>query len=183
MLEGRLVRLRPLALDDAPRFARWFSDRDVTRYLTSRYGMSLAAEEAWLAEHAAKPLSYEFAVLAIDTLGGTHIGSTSLHRTSPEDRSARLGITIGDKSHWSRGYGTDAVRVLLRFGFEEMNLHRVDLTVDGQHAAAQACYRSCGFVEEARLRQARYARGSYDDWIVMGLLRDEWAARASRGEG
>lgn len=180
MLEGRLVRLRPLALDDAPRFAAWFNDEEVTRYLTIRYGISLTAEEAWLREQTSKPVSYENVMFAIDTLDGRHIGSMSLYRIRQEDRSARLGITIGDKSCWSQGYGTDAVRMLLRFGFEEMNLHRIDLTVDGQHAAAQACYRKCGFVEEARLRQARYTRGSYDDWVVMGILRDEWAALAAQ---
>lgn len=175
MLEGRLVKLRPMAVDDAPRFADWYSDRDVTRYLTMRYGMSLASEEAWLREQTSVPMAYENAIFSIDTNEGRHIGSTGLHRTSPEDRSAWLGITIGDKSYWSRGYGTDAVRLLLRLGFEEMNLHRVDLTVDASHEAGRACYRKCGFVEEARLRQARYVRGSYDDWIVMGILREEWA--------
>jgi RimJ/RimL family protein N-acetyltransferase len=83
---------------------------------------------------------------------------------------------IGDKAYWSKGYGTDAIVTFLRFAFEEMNLHRVDLTVDADNARAIACYRKCGFVEEARLRRARYGRGRYGDQLIMGMLSDEFSA-------
>ncbi len=106
-----------------------------------------------------------------------HIGSISFHTAVPEDRRAELGIAIGDKAYWSKGYGTDAMRVLLRFGFDEMNLHRIELTVDARNERARACYRKCGFVDEARLRQHRYAGGAYHDVLWMGILRDEWEAR------
>ena len=95
---------------------------------------------------------------------------------SAEQRKARLGVMIGEKQYWSSGYGTDAMRAFLRFVFDEMNLHRVDLTVDADNQRAIACYRKCGFIEEVRLRQALYARGAHRDQLVMGILRDEFYA-------
>jgi RimJ/RimL family protein N-acetyltransferase len=174
MIEGKLVNLRAIEVSDAPAFTRWFNDRDVTEHLSMRYPLSLAAEERWIADHTAKPMDYGNAIFAIDTKDGTHIGSINFNLIYVESRKARLGITIGDKAYWSKGYGADAIRTLLRFAFDEMNLNRVDLTVDEDHAAAIACYRKCGFVEEGRMRQARYTRGGYLDWIVMAILREEF---------
>jgi RimJ/RimL family protein N-acetyltransferase len=94
----------------------------------------------------------------------------------PEDRKAGLGIIIGEKEYWSKGYGSDAIVTLLRFAFHEMNLHRVQLSVHDGNDRAKACYRKCGFVEEGRLRQDRFARGRYIDTLIMGVLRDEFRA-------
>jgi RimJ/RimL family protein N-acetyltransferase len=174
MIEGKLVNLRAQEMSDLERNFRWINDREVTRHLAMRYEMSLAAEEAWMRERTSKPVSYGRVAFAIDTKDGVHIGNIDFHFVSPENRSARLGIMIGDKAYWSRGYGTDAMLTLLRFGFDEMNLHRIDLTVDEENERARACYRKCGMVEEVRLRQERYGRGAYHDQLVMGILRDEF---------
>ena len=176
MIEGKVINLRAREMSDLERNYRWINDREVTRHLNIRYQMSLLAEEAWMREHTGRPMAYGPLAFAIDTKDGVHIGNIDFHIVSPEDRSARLGVMIGDKSYWSRGYGTDAMLTLLRFGFGEMNLHRIDLTVDEENERARACYRKCGMVEEARLRQERYARGAYRDQLVMGILRDEFYA-------
>lgn len=182
MIEGTLVNLRAVEMSDADRYVAWFNDTEVTRFLNRRYQLSLAAEEAWLRETTAKPLSYDRVNFAIDTKDSTHIGGISFHQAVAEDRRAEIGITIGDKAYWSKGYGTDAMRTLMRFGFDEMNLYRIELTVDARNERAQACYRKCGFVEEVRLRQHRYAEGAYHDTLWMGILRDEWEALQVSGE-
>jgi RimJ/RimL family protein N-acetyltransferase len=174
MIEGEKVVLRPKEMADLDRYYAWINDAEVTRFLIMRYGISRAAEEAWLAGRVSRPISYGEVGFAIDTKDGVHIGSIDFHRAIPEDRAARLGIMIGDKAYWSRGYGTDAMRTLVRFGFGEMNLNRIDLTVDARNERAIACYRKCGFLEEARLRQDRYSEGTYHDTLIMGVLRDEW---------
>lgn len=176
MIEGTSINLRGREMSDLDRNYRWINDREVTRYLNMRYPLSLAAEEIWMRAGIEAPVDYARVAFAIETKDGTHIGNINFHRTSPEDRSARVGIVIGDKAQWSKGYGTDAVLTLLRFGFDEMNLHRIDLTVDADNDRARACYRTCGLVDEARLRQERYARGAYRDQLVMGILRDEFYA-------
>lgn len=173
MLEGRLVRLRALEASDAERAYTWINDREVTQFLMARYPYSLAFEENWT-KGASAENGYKDLRLAIETKDSVHIGLCGLHRASPEDRNAELGIMIGDKSRWSNGYGTDAMLTLVRFGFHEMNLHRVDLGVFEFNDRAIACYRKCGFVEEGRRREAYYQGGRYWDVVRMGVLRGEF---------
>ena len=177
MIEGKLINLRALGVSDAPAAHRWFNDGEVTRHLSWRYPISMRAEEQFVERAAAYPMSYTNTNFVIETKEGEAIGTTSLHRPHDENRSARFGITIGEKAYWSRGYGQDTTLTVCRFGFDEMNLNRIDLTVDEDHERAIAAYRNCGFVEEGRLRHARYRRGRYIDWILMSILRDEFRAR------
>ena len=182
MIEGKLINLRAIEMSDVDRYVVWLNDGEVTRYLQMRYPLSRLAEDDWVRKTASSPMAYGADMsFAIETKEGRHIGSVGFHHASPEDRAATLGIVIGDKEFWSRGYGTDTMLTLLRFGFETMNLNRIGLTVDARNQRAQACYGKCGFVEEARMRQARYAEGAYNDVLWMGILRDEWGALGAGG--
>ena len=177
MIEGKLVNLRAREMSDVERNNRWMNDREVTEYLSMRYPLSLTAEEASMRGVVSKPISYGDGVyFAIDTKGGEHIGHIGLNEMSAEHRKARLGVVIGEKAYWSKGYGTDAMLTFLRFAFDEMNFHRIDLGVDAENLGAMACYRKCGFVEEVRMRQVRFLHGAYGDGIVMGILRNEFYA-------
>jgi RimJ/RimL family protein N-acetyltransferase len=174
MLEGQLVRLRRPELTDAERYYRWINDQDVVGNLIAlRYPISLTEEERFLKELPAMSFS-NGGILAIETKDGRHIGMTSFYDVRSEDRKAGLAITIGEKECWSRGYGADAVVTLLRFGFHEMNLNRVWLTTVEYNKRAIACYRKCGFREEARLRQDAYRHGRYWDFVEMAILRQEF---------
>jgi RimJ/RimL family protein N-acetyltransferase len=174
MLEGTLVNLRAQEMDDLERNMRWLNDRAVTRTLAMRYQVSLLAEEGWMRQRTARPLNWENAVFAIETKYGEHIGNAGLHGKAVEDRVAELGIMIGEKPYWNRGYGTDAVRTLVRFGFEEMNLNRIDLHAYDFNAGGLAAYRKCDFVEEGRMREAHWSEGAYHDIVIMSVLRDEY---------
>lgn len=176
MLQGKQVRLRALEATDLERLYEWMNDRDVTRFLMARYPLSRSDEEKWLAETVGKNGFAHDVRLAIETENGTHIGVVGLHAIGPEDRAAELGIMIGDKAFWSNGYGTDAMLTILRFAFEQMNLHRVSLGVIEYNERGYACYRKCGFVEEGRSRDATYRDGRYWDIIRMGILRSEFEA-------
>jgi RimJ/RimL family protein N-acetyltransferase len=96
-----------------------------------------------------------------------------LEDTHPENREAILGIAIGDRSYWDGGYGTDAMRVLCRFGFDMMNLHRIQLDVYEGNERAIHVYEKVGFQVEGRRREAMFKYGRYQDVIVMGLLSGE----------
>jgi RimJ/RimL family protein N-acetyltransferase len=173
-LTGKLVRLRPFDTGDAERAYVWMNDPEVTEHLSARYPFSRKAEAEFIAR-GMEQASYTNLKLAIETLAeGRHIGDIGLRGTEPENRRAELGIAIGDKECWDHGYGTDAIVTLLRFAFDEMNLHRVVLDVDATNPRGIACYRKCGFVEEGRLRQHRYQGGRYLDVVVMGVLADEF---------
>ena len=182
MIEGKIVNLRAREMSDLDRFYAWINDREVTRFLNMRYPISYAAEEEFVRSVVARPAAYNWVGFSIEAKDGTHIGTINFHESSAEDRRAILGVMIGDKAHWSRGYGTDAMLTFIRFGFEEMNLQRIELTVDARNERARACYRKCGFVDEATLRQHRYRGGEYGDTVWMGILRDEWCAMRAKEE-
>ncbi|MEX0682046.1 MAG: GNAT family protein [Dehalococcoidia bacterium] len=175
MIEGKLVRLRALELADAERAYRWINDREVTRYLMARYPLSMENEKEW-AEAASKRTGFSDLGLAIETKDGVHIGTCGLHRGRNEDRHAELGIMIGEKEYWNRGFGTDAILTLVRFAFEQMNLNKVTLGVMGFNDRAQAVYARVGFIEEGRSREDYYQDGRYWDVIRMSILRREFEA-------
>ena len=180
MLTGRLVRLRAHAPSDLDAALRWINDTEVTRTLAARYPMSAQAESVWL-ERASQgdTRHHETDVyFAIDTLEGRYIGNCGIHRVEWENRCAAVGIMIGEKDCWDQGYGSDAMRTMLRFAFREMNLHRIELTVFDFNERARAAYRKCGFVEEGRRRSAWFSDGEYHDIVVMGILREKFAAAA-----
>lgn len=180
MLEGRLVRLRALERADVERAHRWMNDAEVREFLHGmRYPVSVEDEERWI--EGATSSSFSRVVLAIETKENVHIGNVELRGMGAEDRCGELGIVIGEKDYWGKGYGTDAIVTLLRFAFEVMNLHRVWLTTGEDNPRAIACYRRCGFREEGRLRQERYLGGRYWDTIVMGVLCEEFAAAHPSG--
>jgi RimJ/RimL family protein N-acetyltransferase len=89
---------------------------------------------------------------------------------------AVVGIFIGDKNYWGKGYGTDAMSVLVKFIFEQMNIHKVKLNVFSYNERAIKSYEKCGFKVEGVLRQEIFRDGKYYDEIIMGLLKEEYSA-------
>jgi RimJ/RimL family protein N-acetyltransferase len=170
--EGKLIRLRAREPEDEPLLYQWFNDPEVTEHLTVRYPLSHAQERAFI--ERVSTIGYDHAGFAVETLAdGRLIGGVELERTSPENRSAVLGIALGDKTYWDSGYGTDTMRTICRFGFEMMNLHRIELEVFEPNKRAQAVYERVGFTHEGRRREARFKFGAYSDVLVMGLLEGE----------
>ena len=144
MIVGKRVRLRAVEPTDLERCLRWINDPDVTGHLTMREPISSVSETRWLEKAAAgdDPRARQY---AIETLDGVHVGNIGLHHINWIDRNCELGILIGEKERWDRGYGTDAIVTLLGFAFRELNLHRVLLVVDEDNPRARRCYEKCGF--------------------------------------
>ena len=113
MIDGTLVSLRAREPTDAATILPWLNDPEVKRYLGGRYPWSLAAEQEWLRQRTAKPIDFNELSLVIETRDGRAIGTVGLGGITPENREATLGITIGAKDCWSRGYGTDATHLPL----------------------------------------------------------------------
>lgn len=103
---------------------------------------------------------------------GQCIGQCALFHFDDVAHTAAIGITIGDKAYWGRGYGREAVALLLDYAFRLRNLRKVWLTVNGNNERAQRAYRACGFVEEGRQRQQVWSDGGYVDLVYMGVLRE-----------
>ena len=165
------MRLRPVQESDLPHFARWLADRDVTRWLSAIDGPpTLDDEYEWYESKREDP---DNVLWSIESLDGRLVGNVEL-RIAPRARRAELGIAIQDKGQWSRGYGSDAVRLVLRYAFAELGLNRVELTTDEQNARAIRCYEKCGFVREGLLRQHRLIDGQFGNTLVMAVLKQDW---------
>jgi RimJ/RimL family protein N-acetyltransferase len=178
MYAGSLVRLRAHEAGDAEPFYEWFNDREVVATLGVRYPVTRAVERDFVERFGL--VSYNTVAFAVETLdGGVLIGNCGLFRTEPENRCAELGITLGHKDYWGRGYGTDTVRTLCRFGFGELNLHRIELLVFAHNAAARRVYEKCGFVTEAVARRAHWGHGHWYDDVHMALLEGELVEEAA----
>lgn len=173
MIPGRRIRLRAIEPDDLPDYHRWLNDPDVIRHLSIYAPLSMPDEEAW---YDAMRSDANQVAFAIETEAGQHIGNVGLMDINSKDRSAELGIVIGDKEQWGKGYGRDAIQTMLTFAFGEMNLNRIYLRVFADHASAVELYRRRGFVEEGRLRENIYAEGRYHDMLLMSILKREFEA-------
>lgn len=174
MYTGKLVRLREYRKEDIPLAQQFLNDRETRSLLNPSivYPYTLADEEKWFEKNSANNDVYSFAVETLDK--GRYIGGCGINSVDWKARVAEIGIFIGDKNFWGKGYGTDAMEVLIRFCFEQMNMNKVSLHVFSYNERARLCYEKCGFTMEGTLRQEIYANGQYHDDIVMGLLRSEW---------
>ena len=179
MIQGERIRLRAMEREDIPRCLKWLNDPGVTRYLTLYLPFSQDAEEEWFERHLRDERSRVF---AIETAEGRHIGNIGLDDINWKDRHAKLGIFIGERDFWGRGYGTDAVRTVLRLAFQEMGLHRISLHVFEFNQRAKRCYEKCGFREEGCLREAHFTDGRYHDVLLMGILAREFSASGESSE-
>ncbi|EHY88839.1 GNAT family N-acetyltransferase [Saccharomonospora azurea] len=169
---GELVQLRPLEPDDADHFWRWHKDPDVVRWMTGDYHLSLAQTRARFAER--KRNSYSELSFVVETLAdGTPIGGVRLDGATPETACAEVSLYLGRKDYWGRGYGTDALRTVCRYGFDVMRLHSIVLWVVPENDAAVRLYRKVGFREDGRQRDAFRGAGRWHDMILMTLLEGE----------
>ena len=170
------VYLRPAERDDVPLFVRWFADARTTRNLGMRAPFSQAAEERWferMLEHHGKDEWFFVICLAAD---GRPVGTCGLMEVDLTNGSAGLGISIGDPRDTGHGYGGDAMRALLQFGFAMLRLERIWLDVYDTNAGARRLYEHVGFVHEATMRHAFWRDDQWVDDHRYAILADEWRA-------
>ncbi|MDD5091894.1 MAG: GNAT family protein [Candidatus Wallbacteria bacterium] len=175
MLIGKRVYLRALEPErDLEKCFYWINDREVTRNLLFYPPVSREAEMEWLSKMSRHGVdgTYSFGIVVKEN--DVYIGNCGLHSINELSRHAELGIMIGDRSYWDRGFGSDAVRILCSFAFRDLNLNRVYLNVYSNNPRAIKSYEKVGFRQEGLMRQHRFLEGVYVDQVVMGLLRDEF---------
>lgn len=167
MIKGKKVNLRALEKEDIQKTIKWINDPEVTKYLSIVFPISLAEEEKWFEYYLKRK---DDRIFAIETKDGTHIGNIGLHKIDWLNRKVMLGILIGEKEYWNKGYGTDAVKTAVKFAFEEMNIHKVYLCVMDFNERAVKIYEKCGFTREGVSRDDVYRNGKYHDMIWMSVL-------------
>ncbi len=179
LLRGERVRLRAENPDVlAPSFARWSLDTEWERLLDSD-PPRLPSEKKWR-EWMDKELEtggHDDVFFAIRTIeGDLLIGFVALFSLYGQHGDTLVAIALGDRQYWGNGYGTDAMRVMLRYAFRELNLRRAGLIVFEYNQRAIRSYEKTGFIPEGRVRGAMLRDGRRWDYIYMGILREEWLA-------
>ena len=175
MIYGDRIRLRALERDDLSLFVEWLNDPEVKQGLMQYLPFTLEDEEGWYDGMRKKSLEERPMVIEILTDDGWEpIGNCGLFNINWRIREAEFGIVIGAKQHWDKAYGTEALRVMLKHGFNTLNLNRIALRVYKNNPRAIRAYEKAGFVHEGRLRQGHYQNGEYVDVFIMSILRTEW---------
>ncbi len=177
LLQGRLVRLRPLTRDDLPFVARWDADEEVTRFSGRKFAEE--APETWFGRYIR---SNRTRALAIETLEDRLIGDLELEEINWRAGTTELRITIGDKDYWSQGYGTDAVREALELAFVGLRLRLMYLRVYTSNKRAIRCYEKCAFSREGVLK-AGSRRVGLEDILLMSVDREAHMAGRGREPG
>jgi len=175
MLKGRSVLLRPVKKSDISYFLKWFNDAEVIQYLEMYLPMTEMWEEKFIEELGTTRAKSDV-ILVIEVIEGDStrpVGSCGLHQINPKDRNALFGIAIGEKDYWSKGYGLEAARLLINYGFQQLNLHRISSYAVAFNERSIKLHKKVGFREEGRLRQATFKNGQYHDHVQFGVLREE----------
>ena len=175
MIFGKRVRLRAIEREDLPRFVMWLNDPDVVQGLMLGSPLSIPQEERWFEKLLEHPVEEHPLVIELKmNEAWIPVGNIAFDSIAWVDRAAEVGIVIGEKKFWNQGYGCEAMRLMLRHGFNDLNLNRIYLRVYATNPRAVKSYEKAGFTHEGRLRQAHFQGGQYVDVLLMSILRSEW---------
>ena len=180
-LPGERLRLAAIDLDqDLPAIAAWSRDTEFLRLLQTNVARPWTVPELrkWIDDElgADEPKQEAYLFVARRLSDDRVLGTLDLMISEWTHRDAWIGIGLGDRATWNQGYGTEAMRLLLRFAFVELNLFRVTLSVFGYNPRAIRVYERLGFVHEGAQRERLRRDGRRYDLLIMGLLRSEWQA-------
>jgi RimJ/RimL family protein N-acetyltransferase len=174
MFAGELVTLRPVRPDDYPKLYEWRIDMTLWMQMSSRPPYPTTYAD-FLAIYDRITVDQDYVEFAVDVDGGL-VGRCGMFSFDHLARSAEVGLSFGPE-HRGKGYGREALRVLLDYGFTYRNLRRVWLETTVTNEAALRAYAAAGFVEEGRLREHAYIEGAYVDAVRMAVLRADWERR------
>lgn len=178
MLKGERITLGPIKREYIDSYLKWINDQEIMQYLSAYVPLTRMKEEDWIEDLKNRDDTILFAISIFDENGKEkHIGNCGLHDIDWRNRSSEVGIMIGEKEYHGKGYGTEAIELLIKYGFEEVNLNRIFLRVFDFNERAINSYIKVGFIEEGRIRQGQFKKGKYHDLILMSILHEEWLNR------
>lgn len=170
---GKLVRLTAVDLDeDLKLFEQWNADSEYQRLLDA--GAANRHNQKFSRDFFEKEINsmHFFTIRKLDD--DRKVGMIDLGGFNWQVGSAWVGIGIGDRDLWGKGYGTDAMRIILRYGFTQLNLNRIQLDVFSVNERGIRSYEKAGFKHEGRLHGNLLKAGVRYDEVFMGILRREW---------
>lgn len=167
---GAKTVVRKLQRRDLERSMTWLKDPSVNKFLSHDFNnLTVEQEEAWYDFLQNSKDDLVFAVLDKNDL--KHIGNCALHKIDPMKNTCEIGIVIGEKKYWNRGFGSDAVKSVIRFVFNSLNISRILLNVYSYNKRAIRSYKKCGFVQVKVLEKNHFYDGEHWDTLVMECSR------------
>lgn len=174
LLKGKKVRLTSLNEEDFPKIYEWYNDAYSLRLFDTipSYPYSQEHISNWIKDKQKSSNDYVFAIRNI--VNDDFLGYIDLNSISWNNRVATLSIGIGASDVRGKGYGTEAMQLILEFGFHELNLHRIQLSVLSYNEPAIGLYEKVGFVKEGCFREYVQRDGKKYDMYLYGILYEEW---------
>ena len=177
ILKGELVRLSAMDADEISKaFSRWGRDSEYQRLLNSGVARTASQKDVqkWLEKELGEQSinQHWFSIRALED--DKLLGDVDLYVYNWPGRDTFVGLGIGERDFWGKGYGTDVMKVILRYAFTEINMKRVTLTVFEYNPRAIRSYEKAGFRHEGRMRAVLNKEGRRWDMLTMGVLRTEW---------
>ena len=170
---GKKVYLRPRDIADVDPFVMWLNDEEIRQYLLMSFPLNRITEREYIEKrHSRDDRNIRLGIVLKEN--NQLIGGIGLSGISVPHRHATLGLFIGDKSCWSKGCGTEAIKLMLGYGFDELNLHRISLSAFDFNKRAMRAYEKAGFTKEGLLHDGIYKNGRYWDVHPMAILESEW---------
>ena len=173
-IEGKRIYLSPINIEDAEKYTEWLNDLEITINLSMPHKTYTLEQE----KEALKTLSqdgYNYAI--VNREDNKLLGNCGLMNVDLVNRIGEVGIFIGNKEFWNQGYGTEAMKLLLDYAFNLLNLNNIELKVYAFNKRAYNCYKKCGFKEIGRRREAHLIAGERYDEIYMDILASEFEGR------
>lgn len=175
MLEGKNVLLRPIKKSDASFFLKWINDPKITENLLVYLPVNEISEEKWI-ENVCQSKNDAIFVIEEKLENGESrpIGNCGIHQIDWKDSHGTFGIFIGEKDLHGKGYGTQALTLLLDYVFLQLNLNRVNSSVLAFNEKSLGLHKKVGFAVEGRARKKIYKNGEFHDEVMLGILKEEW---------
>ncbi|HRZ95792.1 MAG TPA: GNAT family protein [Candidatus Moranbacteria bacterium] len=175
VLENEKVLLSPLDKQILPLSVKWLNDPEVIQGLLIFLPLTEIAEEKWIEKTSVSENDVVFIIKKKMPDGTTiPIGICGLHGISWKDRCGTFGIFIGEKDSWGSGLGPEAGKLLIRYGFEQLNLNRINSSVIDFNQRSVGMHEKLGFRVEGKKRQMIFKNNRFADEIILGLLKEEW---------
>jgi RimJ/RimL family protein N-acetyltransferase len=169
MIQAEKVRLRFLHEDDLKKCLCWLQDPEVNKFLSQDFNdLTETDERKWLREIKSSGKEHVFAIE--DKLKKKYIGNCGLHKIDRDKKNATLGIVIGEKQYWGKGYGTDSIHAIIGYAKNELGLRYLQLNVYEYNHRAIKVYENCGFKRKTVLKKNHYYNNKYWDTFVMELI-------------
>ena len=168
---GERLYLSPINSEDYELYTKWMNDFETAKYITQLTNVvSLDAEKEYLANITSSKYHFAIVLNEEDRL----IGNISLMNVHEVDRNAELGIFIGEATDRNKGYGSEAIKLLLDFSFNYLNFHNIMLKAYSFNERAINAYEKCGFKEFGTWKESHYFDGKYYDEVFMSILKDDF---------